>query len=281
MATYYVDNVTGNNGDSGLTPADAWLTITYAVANIAGGDIVRIINTGVTYTDTFTETDNFSANPVTIRGNDSANPPIINPSAPWTFNGADGWTIQYIDFRGWTNYYRFAHNISVVAGRLATVVFWRVAHYLGKKHRQSLRKVMRRHYARDPRTGCKALFVQIPGIRKGTSPCYFIWHKRPQRLLLITNEAATVQLVKPRLNTSWATGHSLTRLAEARAEAQETCQGCGRSGVPLFLHHHNRLRNAKRVRKGYGNVAQSGLDQQGKLLCQSCHSEHHHGYTRQ
>jgi hypothetical protein len=93
--------------------------------------------------------------------------------------------------------------------------------------------------------------------------------------------AATVQLVKPRLNTSWATGHSLTRRAEARAEAQETCQGCGRSGVPLFLHHHNRLRNAKRVRKGYGNVAQSGLDQQGKLLCQSCHSEHHHGYTRQ
>ena len=183
--------------------------------------------------------------------------------------------------RGWTNYYRFAHNISVVAGRLATVVFWRVAHYLGKKHRQSLRKVMRRHYARDPRTGCKALFVQMPGGRKGISPRYFIWHKRPQRLLLTANEAAIVQLVKPRLNTSWATGHSLTRRAEARAEAQETCQGCGTSGVPLFLHHHNRLRNAKRVRKGYGNVAQSGLDQQGKLLCQSCHSEHHHGHTCQ
>jgi group II intron reverse transcriptase/maturase len=183
--------------------------------------------------------------------------------------------------RGWTNYYRFAHNISVVAGRLAHVVFWRVAHYLGKKHRQSLRKVMRRHYARDPRTGCKALFVRMPGGRKGNSPRYFIWHRRPQRLLLIANEAARVQLVKPRLNTSWATGHSLTRRAEARAEAQETCQGCGTSGVLLFLHHHNRLRNAKRVRKGYGNVAQSGLDQKGKLLCQACHSEHHHGYTRQ
>ena len=183
--------------------------------------------------------------------------------------------------RGWTNYYRYAHNISAVAGRLAHVVFWRVAHYLGKKHRQSLRKVMRRHYTRDPRTGCKALFVQMPDEGKGSSSRYFIWHKRPQRLLLVAKEAARVESVKSRLNTSWATGHSLTRRAEARAEAHETCQGCGRSGVPLFLHHRNRLRNAERVRKGHGNVAQSGFDQQGILLCQSCHSEHHHGHTRQ
>lgn len=51
--------------------------------------------------------------------------------------------------RGWTNYYRFAHNSTTVAGKVATVVFWRIAHYLGKKHRHSLRKVLRRHYARD------------------------------------------------------------------------------------------------------------------------------------
>ncbi|TLN17866.1 hypothetical protein FDZ71_06030 [bacterium] len=62
--------------------------------------------------------------------------------------------------RGWTNYYRFAHNSSIVAGRLKTVVFWRVAHYLGKRHRQSLRTVMRHHYTRDPDTGCKALFAE-------------------------------------------------------------------------------------------------------------------------
>jgi hypothetical protein len=64
--------------------------------------------------------------------------------------------------RGWANYYRFAHDSSKVAGKLETVVFWLVAHYLGKKLRQSLRKVMRHHYTRDPSTGCKALFVQKP-----------------------------------------------------------------------------------------------------------------------
>jgi len=182
--------------------------------------------------------------------------------------------------RGWTNYYRFAHNICVVAGRLATVVFWRVAHYLGKKRRKSLRKIMRRHYTRDPRTGCKALFVQKPGAKKGTPSRYFIWHKRPQRLSLFAREAPTIQLVKPHLNTSWATGHSLTQRAKARTAAQGVCQSCGQSGLPLFLHHPNRLRNAKRVRKGYGHVARSGMDQQGKMLCQTCHMKHHHGQTR-
>jgi hypothetical protein len=182
--------------------------------------------------------------------------------------------------RGWTNYYRYAHNSSVVAGRLATVVFWRVAHYLGRKHRQSLRKVMRHAYARDPQTGCKTLCVRKPGVT-GNQAHYFIWHKRPRRLPLIAREAAELQDAKPRLNTSWATGHSLTQRVEAKVVSQGACENCGKNNLPLFLHHPSRLRNAKRVRKGYGNVARSGMDQQGKLLCQACHLAHHHGHTSQ
>lgn len=179
--------------------------------------------------------------------------------------------------RGWTNYYRFAYNSTPVAGRLATVVFWRVAHYLGKKYRQSLRKVMRRHYDRDPRTACKALFIQKPD----TENRYYIWHKRPQRLSLIAYEAKTTQDAQPYVNTMWATGHSLSQRVAAQADAHGVCEGCGRSNVPLLVHHPNRLRNAKRVRAGFGHVAQSGYEQQTKMLCQTCHMEHHHGQTRQ
>jgi hypothetical protein len=183
--------------------------------------------------------------------------------------------------RGWTNYYRYAHNSTAVAGRLATVVFWRAVHFLGKKHRLSIRKVLRHFYARDPRTGCKTLFVLKPDEGTGRRGPYFIWHKRPKRLSVYAREAAGVQHVKPGHNTGWATGHSLTQRLEARAAAQNTCESCGRSDLPLFLHHPNRLREAKRVRKGYGHVARSGLAQQGKMLCQSCHMAHHHGHTRQ
>jgi hypothetical protein len=183
--------------------------------------------------------------------------------------------------RGWTNYYRFAHNSNVVAGRLATAVFWCVAHYLGKKHRQSIPRVLKRHYARDPSTNCKALFVHRPDGNGRDRSRYFLWHKRPQRLPLVAQEAAEVQPDKPLLNTGWATGHSLAQRVAAKAVAQGVCQSCGRSDQPLYLHHPNRLRNATRVRKGFGHVAQAGLDQKGKMLCQTCHMEHHHGHTSQ
>jgi len=183
--------------------------------------------------------------------------------------------------RGWTNYYRFAHNSNVVAGRVATVVFWCTAHYLGKKYRQSIPKILQHHYARDPNTNCKALFVCRPDGKSGNRSNYFLWHKRPQRLPLIAQEATDTEPKEPPLNTSWATGHSLAQRADAKADAHGVCQGCGRNDQPLYLHHPSRLRNAKRVRKGYGHVAQSGLDQQGLMLCTSCHLAYHHGHTRQ
>ncbi|MBN1139107.1 MAG: group II intron reverse transcriptase domain-containing protein [Anaerolineae bacterium] len=42
--------------------------------------------------------------------------------------------------RGWTNFYRYAHNYSVVGRKLSMVIFWHTAHYLGKKHRCSIAK---------------------------------------------------------------------------------------------------------------------------------------------
>jgi len=164
---------------------------------------------------------------------------------------------------------------------LETVVFWLVAHYLGKKHRQSLRKVMRRHYASDPSTGWKALFVQKPDAKSSMNARYFLWHRRPKRLSIVSKEATKVQDTKPLLNTSWAKGHSMTRRLQAKAATGGKCQNCGQSEGILILHHQNRLRRVKRVRKGSGHLARSGYEQHGKLLCQMCHMEHHHGRTSQ
>lgn len=183
--------------------------------------------------------------------------------------------------QGWTNYYRFAHTSNTVAGRIMTVVFWRSLHYLGQKHRLSLRKMMRRRYVRDPKTGCMTLFVQRPGAGPKGDPRCYLWHKRPKRLPLMSSEATTILDKLPYLNTNWARGHSQTARLEALAQVGHTCQSCGRNDVPLEVHHANRLRNVKRVRKGYGHVARSGVDQTGKVLCQSCHLAHHHGHTRQ
>jgi group II intron reverse transcriptase/maturase len=183
--------------------------------------------------------------------------------------------------RGWTNYYRFAHNIAKVAGRLGNVIFWCTLHYLGKKHHQSIRRVMKHHRSRDPKTGCKALYVQKSGMSPIPLNRYFLWPKRPKRLSLASAEAAMTKDTKPLPKTSWATGHSIAQRRRVHAAATNRCQNCGCSNGTMYVHHPNRLRNVRRARKGYGHVARSGYAQQGKLLCQACHLEHHHGYTSQ
>jgi group II intron reverse transcriptase/maturase len=183
--------------------------------------------------------------------------------------------------RGWTNYYRFAHTSNKVAGRIITIVFWRSLHYLGQKHRRSLRKMMRRRYVRNPKTGCMTLFVQRPGAKSTGDPRYYLWHKRPKRLSLMSSALPTISDKQPYLNTNWGSGHSQSDRLEALAQADHSCQSCRRNDLPLVLHHPNRLRNVKRVQKGYGHVARSGADQPGKVLCHPCHLVHHHGHTRQ
>jgi group II intron reverse transcriptase/maturase len=183
--------------------------------------------------------------------------------------------------RGWTNFYRYAHNNNVIGGKLSMVIYWRTAHYLGKKYRCSIAKVMHKHYGRDPKTGCKALFVYKPGKPPSPKTRYSIWHKTPRRLTLASPLAREVEDREAFINTDWAKGRSIHKRLETREKASNACEGCGVTGVTLYVHHPNRLVKAKRVKKGAGHVAESGMAQQTILLCRSCHLAYHHNNTRQ
>jgi len=183
--------------------------------------------------------------------------------------------------RGWMNYYRYAHNNNVIGGKLSLVIFWRTAHYLAKKHRCSIAKIIRKHYDRCPTTGCKGLFVYKPDKPPTPETRYFIWHKTPKRLSLATNTTRQVEDKQAYIDTGWAKGRSQHKKLETRTAANNTCQNCGTTIGPLITHHPNKLAKAKRVKKGWGHVAQSGMTQQTKLLCHDCHMAYHHNSTRQ
>ena len=176
--------------------------------------------------------------------------------------------------RGWMNYDRYAHNNNVIGGKLSRVICWRTAHYLAKKHRCSIAKLMAKHYERSPKTGCKALFIYKPDHPPSPETPYFIWHKTPTRLSLAT--PAWVDDKQTNRNTSWVTGRSQQKRLESKAAAEERCQSCGTTTGPFVTHHPNRLAKAKGVKKGWGHVAQSGLEQQTKLWCRVCQVSHHH-----
>jgi group II intron reverse transcriptase/maturase len=179
--------------------------------------------------------------------------------------------------RGWTNYYRYAHDNNAIGGKLSMVIFWRTVHYLAQKHRRSLAKTMHGHYGRDPTTGCQGLYIYKPGQPPTPEHRYFIWHKTPKRLSIGLPSAAAVQDRPAYLDERWAAGHSQAQRKSSWAVAGGKCQQCGASGVTLFVHHPNHLNKAKRVARGYGHVAASGLAQKTILLCRACHLAYHQG----
>jgi group II intron reverse transcriptase/maturase len=178
--------------------------------------------------------------------------------------------------RGWTNYYRYAHNINVTGGKLSMVIYWKTVHYLSKRHKRSIAKTMKEHYARDPKTGCLGLYVPIPGKPQSVENRYFIWHKSPTRLQLNAAQVYQVEDEQAYINTNWAKGRSQQKKMETLAKANNRCEQCGAEGVMLYVHHPNRLEKAKRVKKGMGHVAQSGATQNTALLCHACHMNQHH-----
>lgn len=173
--------------------------------------------------------------------------------------------------RGWSQYYCYANDSKRKLSRLTGIVYWLTAHYLGRKHNISIRKMMRKHYGRDPKTGRMALYIIKPN---GND--MFIWNRYPKRRSILSPGGHANDKM-PHIYTNWADGRSLERKAKAQVKSKGQCEGCGREGMKLIMHHPKRLRNVSQNTK---SVAQSGYEQEVKMLCHDCHLDHHHGDTK-
>jgi RNA-directed DNA polymerase len=173
--------------------------------------------------------------------------------------------------RGWTQYYRYANNATARFGYLTGVVYWLTAHYLGRIHRCSIKKIMRSHYGVDPKTGRRALYIIRPD---GKS--LFIWNKPPQRRSVLSRQVYAHNIC-PVMMTAWAGGHSYEQRLALREQHNDHCQNCGEESPKLIVHHPNRLAKRPQRKSGPANIIQSAQEQQAKLLCPECHLQHHPG----
>lgn len=170
--------------------------------------------------------------------------------------------------RGWSNYYVYANDASTHLPHLTTIVYWLTVLYLARKHNLSVRKTMQLHYGRDPKTGRLALYILEPHGNQ-----YFIWHRSPT-FKSILQPGGWVEDGLPYLSTTWANGNSRARKAQALVKAQGKCEGCGREGLKLTVHHPTRLRS---VSQNSISRTHSGFEQEVKALCHDCHLKYHHG----
>ena len=171
---------------------------------------------------------------------------------------------------GWTQYYRYASNATPRFGYLTGVAFWLTAHYLSRKHRRSIKRLLTTHYGVDPRTKKRALYI----LRPNGSP-QFLWNKPPPRLSLFTGQVA-VQDTRPAAMTSWASGRSYEQRLAQRAQHGQQCQHCGRTSSRLEVHHPHRLGKQPPRKRGPASLIQSANAQQVTWLCPPCHRKHHH-----
>jgi len=173
--------------------------------------------------------------------------------------------------RGWAQYFRYAKNASRRFGYLTGVVYWLGAPYLGRKHRCSIKRLMRSHYGVDPKSGKKALYITA-----GNGQRVFFWNKPPHRRSVFS---ATVQATdtQPLPLTSWAEGRSYAQRQVLSAETDQCCQSCGQASAALVVHHPNRLGHRRPRKSGPAHIIASGQEQQVKLLCPECHKRHHPG----
>jgi len=171
--------------------------------------------------------------------------------------------------RGWTQYYCYASNASRRFGYLTGVAFWLTAHYLGQKHRRSIKRLMAAHYGIDPHTGKRALYITKPGGKR-----LFLWNKPPQQRSVLSGKVFA-QDTRPAVMTSWAGGHSQEQRAAMRAQYGTRCQHCGRTCSRFEVHHPKRLAKRPTRKQGPARMIQSAQEQQTKWLCLDCHQQHH------
>ena len=175
--------------------------------------------------------------------------------------------------RGWTQYYRYASNATQRFGYLTGVAFWLVAHYLGRKHRSSIKKLMRTHYGVDPQTGRRALYITQPDGKR-----LFLWNKPPPWRSILTDQVYASD-AQPVVMTSWAGGHSYQQRQELQTQNENRCQHCGKISTELVVHHPHRLGKQPKRKQGPARLIQSAEEQEVELLCPECHRKHHpHGW---
>jgi Group II intron, maturase-specific domain len=142
-------------------------------------------------------------------------------------------------FRGWRNYYRYATSPQKAFSRLASETWWAYAHYLARKHRCSIRRLLqgktqaggyeavaakgRRRKTFRLRIGDRDIFLDILAPKTASIhqvSCHQNW---------------TVDLM-PLKPTNWQSGRSLATRLAALDRANGVCERCHEN--PAVKVHH-------------------------------------------
>jgi hypothetical protein len=180
-------------------------------------------------------------------------------------------------FRGWCEYYKYAHAPQKVFNQLAEKTWWMYAHYLSRKQRSSIKKMI----IREKKAG-RLTMVE----RKNRKRQTFSIEMGNRRIILDTFPPKTEMIralrnkrdwtvdLRPIKPKSWQSGRSLATRMKALERANGICERCGENPVD-HVHHTIHMR-----KKGsfLARIMSDKAQQETALaLCRKCHIEVHGG----
>lgn len=101
MTTFWIDNESGDDGNTGTASGQAVQSLSKLVSLLTPGDTGKFITNATPYSDgvTWSSTDSgTSGNVITYTAHDPLNPPQIDQTTRWHVRGAAWLTFSYLDF---------------------------------------------------------------------------------------------------------------------------------------------------------------------------------------
>jgi group II intron reverse transcriptase/maturase len=179
-------------------------------------------------------------------------------------------------FRGWCNYYRFTTAPQAIFNNLASHTWWCYAHYMARKHKLSIAKMLRQEeqagrHGLARKNGRNRTTFQIP-VENRTVMLDLFPPKTGYLIRLATTGDWTVDL-KPVNPSNWQRGRSLATRMAALERAKGICERCGENPV-AHVHHTVPVRGKTFLARVMSDSAQRYT---AEALCQKCHLEKHGG----
>jgi len=183
-------------------------------------------------------------------------------------------------FRGWCQYYRYAHNASRVGNRLASQVWWYTAYYLARKHRMRLKPML----TWAQKVGRYKVVTKGEQRRRTFTICVGqkeyvldVFPPKPLKIQAIRTQQDWHVDLKPVNPAAWQQGRSTQTRVTALARSGGRCERC-HTHLATTVHHRNRMKRKHTLR---ARVASDAAQRATAMaLCPACHLAMHHGQWR-
>ena len=191
---------------------------------------------------------------------------------------------------GWSNYYRICNNWNLYKGYYDTWLTHELQHWIGRKKKCSIKKVMVNNYARSIQmrdfTPKARFYASVENKRVYNVWCKDYTYERPinvaQKIMKGIQKTYTwyySPINESEIGKTWGmlnSGHSMETTILTHIKANNKCERCGKAKDKLIVHHTRMIKRNKK--KTHIARFDSYKNNRTELLCEDCHKSAHPNY---